>query len=59
MDATGTFRRKLAALRAHQSQTGHLTDLEARLRERLAASAGRAGLGDGRLAEALQVLETA
>ena len=56
---TDTFPRKLAALRAHDSQTRQLTDLNARLRERLAASAGRAGLGDGRLAEAFQVLETA
>jgi LmbE family N-acetylglucosaminyl deacetylase len=59
VDVTDTFPRKLAALRAHESQTGHLTDLDARLRGRLAASAERAGLGDGRLAEAFQVLETA
>ena len=59
VDVTGTFPRKLAALRAHESQTGHGGDLEARLRERLAASAGRAGLPDGRLTEAFQLLETA
>ena len=59
VDVTDTFPRKLAALRAHESQTGHLTDLDARLRERLTATAERAGLGDGRLAEAFQVLETA
>ena len=59
VDVTDTFPRKLAALRAHESQTGHLPDLDARLRERLAATAGRAGLDEGRLAEAFQVLETA
>ncbi len=59
VDVTSTFARKLAALRAHESQTGHLDDLEERLRGRLTAAAERAGLGDGRLAEAFQVLETA
>jgi LmbE family N-acetylglucosaminyl deacetylase len=67
VDVTGTFPRKLAALRAHERQTGHLTDLEARLRAagrpgrpRVAVpQAGHAGLGDDRLAEAFQVLETA
>jgi LmbE family N-acetylglucosaminyl deacetylase len=59
VDVTDTFPRKLAALRAHESQIGHLPDLDARLRERLAASAEQGGLGDGRLAEAFQVLETA
>jgi LmbE family N-acetylglucosaminyl deacetylase len=47
VDVTGTFPRKLAALRAHESQTGHLTDLEARLRERL-ARLGRARGPGGR-----------
>ncbi len=59
VDVTATFSRKIAALRAHESQIGHLTGLEERLRERLAATAERAGLGDGQLAEAFQVLETA
>ena len=56
---TCTFPRKLAALRAHQSQTGHRDDLEDMLRQRLAATAERPGLPAGRLAEAFQVLETA
>jgi LmbE family N-acetylglucosaminyl deacetylase len=59
VDVTGTFPRKIAALRAHQSQTGHLTDLEDRLRTRSSALAAQGGLPDGRLAEAFQVLETA
>ena len=59
VDVTDAFPRKIAALRAHQSQTGHLPDLEDRLRARLAAIAEQAGLPDGRLAESFQVLETA
>jgi LmbE family N-acetylglucosaminyl deacetylase len=59
IDVTETFPRKVAALRAHQSQTGHLTDLEDRIRERLARMAAQAGLPEGRLAEGFQVLETA
>ena len=59
VDVTDTFARKIAALRAHQSQTGHLDDLAGRLRERLGRTAAQAGLPDGRLAEAFQVLDTA
>ena len=59
VDVTETFPRKVAALRAHQSQTGHLDDLEDRLRERLTRMAAQAGLPEGRLAEGFQVLETA
>ncbi|HEY0716242.1 MAG TPA: PIG-L deacetylase family protein [Streptosporangiaceae bacterium] len=59
VDVTDTFPRKLAALRAHQSQTGHLPDLEDRLRQRLSAAAAAAGLPAGRLAESFQVLDTA
>ena len=59
MDVTDTFARKVAALRAHESQTGHMDDLAERLRTRLARTAQQAGLPDGRLAEAFQVLDTA
>jgi LmbE family N-acetylglucosaminyl deacetylase len=59
VDVTETFPRKIAALRAHQSQTGHLDDLEERLRTRLGEVAVHAGLGAGRLAEVFQVLSTA
>jgi LmbE family N-acetylglucosaminyl deacetylase len=59
VDVTATFARKIAALRAHESQIGHRTDLEQRVRARLALAARRGGLPDGRLAEAFQVLDTA
>jgi LmbE family N-acetylglucosaminyl deacetylase len=59
VDVTETFPRKVAALRAHESQTGHWDDLAERLRMRLADTAGRAGLGSGRLAEGFQVLDMA
>ncbi len=52
VDVTETFPRKLAALRAHESQTGHLEDLEGFIRgwgQRLAAEGG---LAEGRVAEA-------
>jgi LmbE family N-acetylglucosaminyl deacetylase len=58
VDVTGTFARKIAALRAHESQTGHLGDLEERIRARLAGTARQAGLPDGRLAEGFRVLDT-
>jgi LmbE family N-acetylglucosaminyl deacetylase len=58
VDVTGTFERKIAALRAHESQTGHMERLEEFLRGWLARTAGQAGLPEGRLAEAYQVIET-
>ena len=58
-DVTGTFGRKVAALRAHESQTGHLEDLAERIRTRLALVGQQAGLPDGSLAEGFQVLDTA
>ncbi len=58
VDVTDTFRRKIAALRAHESQTGHMDGLEGRLRGWLARGAAQAGLPEGRLAETFQVLET-
>lgn len=59
VDVTGTFGRKVAALRAHVSQTGHMTNLEDMLRGWLTYAAQRAGLPEGHLAEAFQVLNTA
>jgi LmbE family N-acetylglucosaminyl deacetylase len=59
VDITDTFPTKLAALRAHASQTGHMTDLEDMLRRWGGLIASRAGLSDGRLAEAFMVVSTA
>ena len=59
IDVTDTFHRKLAALRAHQSQTGHRDDLEEMLRDWLSAGAVAAGFADGRLAESFKVVTTA
>jgi LmbE family N-acetylglucosaminyl deacetylase len=56
VDVTDTFERKLAALRAHQSQTAHRDALERDLHERLAPNGQAAGLPAGRLAEAFQVV---
>jgi LmbE family N-acetylglucosaminyl deacetylase len=58
VDITDTFDRKLAALRRHESQVGHETDLGERLRGWASANAAAAGLGaEGRLAEVFQVVE--
>ncbi|MGL5859246.1 MAG: PIG-L deacetylase family protein [Angustibacter sp.] len=52
VDITTTFERKLAALRAHTSQTAHLGDqLEERLRQWGTSLAQEAGLPNGHLAE--------
>jgi LmbE family N-acetylglucosaminyl deacetylase len=55
VDVTDVFDRKVAALRAHVSQTEHV-DLDTLLRGWLGAQAAAAGWGPGRLAEAFQVL---
>jgi LmbE family N-acetylglucosaminyl deacetylase len=59
VDITGVFARKLAALRAHASQTSHLDGFEEMLRERHAMVARAGGLADGRLAEGYSVFRTA
>ena len=59
VDVTATFGRKVAALRAHESQISHMDDLTERLEDLARPAAGQAGLPDGRLAEAFQVLDTA
>ena len=60
VDITDQFHRKIAALAAHESQTGHLEagSLEERLLQWSGANAATAGLPEGRLAEAFMVVET-
>jgi len=59
VDVTDTFDRKIAALRAHTSQTEHMTELEDLVRGWLARNAVAAGLPEGRLAEAYRIHQTA
>jgi LmbE family N-acetylglucosaminyl deacetylase len=58
VDITATFDKKLAALRAHHSQTGHMENLDTLLRGWLSRAAVIAGLPEGSLAEAFQVVDT-
>ncbi|MFY9806533.1 MAG: PIG-L deacetylase family protein [Pseudonocardiaceae bacterium] len=58
VDITDTFDRKIAALRAHASQTAHMTGLEERMRGWGTMQAKAAGLAEGRLAEGYLVLDT-
>jgi LmbE family N-acetylglucosaminyl deacetylase len=58
VDVTDTFDRKLAALQAHASQTGHMgEELEAMLRGWGAGVAQMFGLDQGRLAECFHILD--
>ncbi|GIF99258.1 GlcNAc-PI de-N-acetylase [Catellatospora citrea] len=57
VDVTDTFDRKLAALRAHVSQTAHLPELDVMLRERLGGLAESLSL-PGRVAEAFTIIRT-
>jgi LmbE family N-acetylglucosaminyl deacetylase len=56
VDVTATLDSKVAALRAHRSQTAHLPDLEKRMHAWSSALARQHGLPDGRHAEAFQVV---
>ncbi|MGH3514278.1 MAG: PIG-L deacetylase family protein [Pseudonocardiaceae bacterium] len=58
VDITDTFHRKIPALRAHASQTAHMTNLEERMRSWGTLQAKAAGLPDGRLAEGYLILDT-
>jgi LmbE family N-acetylglucosaminyl deacetylase len=56
VDITETFDRKVAAVRTHESQTGHRENVADHLRGRIAVNTAAAGLPEGRLAEAFQVV---
>jgi LmbE family N-acetylglucosaminyl deacetylase len=56
VDVTETFARKVRAVGMHESQAGHHDDLEGFLRRRIATNSASAGLSEGRLAEAFQVV---
>lgn len=58
VDITDAFDRKIAALRRHQSQTAHMTELEGMLRGWSTSMASAGGLPEGRLAEAYSVFPT-
>ena len=51
VDVTDTFDRKIAALKAHVSQTAHMPDLEGFVRGWGTSLAERAGFAEGRVAE--------
>lgn len=57
VDVTDQLDRRIAAMRAHRSQTAHL-DVPTWVRDRLTTMADNAGLPAGRLAEAFTVLRT-
>ena len=59
VETTGTFAKKIEALRCHASQVGDGSGLDERLREWAQRSAQAAGLPDGALAEAFQKVDTA
>jgi LmbE family N-acetylglucosaminyl deacetylase len=59
VDVTATFDRKLAALRAHESQHQHPAELEGWLRQRLGQAAATAGFPDGHLAESFYTVDSA
>jgi LmbE family N-acetylglucosaminyl deacetylase len=59
VDVTDTFDRKLAALAAHRSQTGHIEGFDTMMRNAFGGRARQLGLPEGRLAETFQIVNTA
>ncbi|MFC4942797.1 PIG-L deacetylase family protein [Pseudonocardia sp. GCM10023141] len=57
VDVTATIDRKIAALRAHKSQTAHMDDLEGLIRTMSGQLARRFELPDGAFAEIFQTVE--
>ncbi len=58
VDVTDKLPLKVAALRAHVSQTEHMTELESMLREWMGVAAAQGGLPEGRLAEMFHAVRT-
>lgn len=58
VDVTAHFNTKMSALRAHHSQTAHITDLASAIRLRLAQQAADVGWPRDTLAEAFHVVST-
>lgn len=59
VDVTDVFDKKMAAVRSHVSQAGATSEgLETALRQSFGATAAQFGLGEGRLAESFQVVDT-
>ena len=56
VDVSDTVERKIAALRAHASQTAHMTDLDTRMRSLGGMWAHQFGLAADRIGEAFQVV---
>lgn len=56
VDVTDTFADKMRAIRCHESQLPHPDAIEDRVRSWLSAAALEAGMPDGSLAEAFQVV---
>jgi LmbE family N-acetylglucosaminyl deacetylase len=59
IDVSDTIEHKLAALRAHASQTSHMDDLDERIRGWLTMWAQQGGLPEGHYAEAFMTVSTA
>jgi LmbE family N-acetylglucosaminyl deacetylase len=57
IDITEVFDRKIAALRAHASQTSSRADLDTMLRAWAAGNAAEGGLPEGRLAESFREID--
>jgi LmbE family N-acetylglucosaminyl deacetylase len=58
VDVTDTFDRKISALRAHESQTAHMDNLEEFVGNWLTAQGKTAGFAEGRKAESFLVIST-